>query len=36
MRKKMAFDYGLNTVIWWELNIVESAFLPIPPLDIVL
>jgi hypothetical protein len=35
-KKKITFDYGLNTVIWWEANIVESTFFLIPPLDIVL
>jgi hypothetical protein len=29
--KEITSDYGLNTVIWWEFNIVESAFFPIPP-----
>jgi hypothetical protein len=34
--KKITFDYGLNTVIWWEFNIVKPDFFPIPLLDIVL
>jgi hypothetical protein len=29
--KKITLDYGLNTVMWWEFNIVESAF-PLSPL----
>jgi hypothetical protein len=29
--KEITFDYGLDTVIWWEFNIVESTFFPYSP-----
>jgi hypothetical protein len=34
-KKKICFDYDVNTVICCEFTIVEDAFFHIPPLNIV-